>query len=98
MSMFTFNIDTHSGVHIYTQIYQYIRHEIESGSLACHSKLPSTRGLAAHLQVSRNTVDMAYGQLMDEGYIEAMPKRGYFVCDIENLMPPIAAGAKTSDY
>ena len=89
MSMITPNIDIHSKVHIYTQIYQYIRQEIENGSLPCRTKLPSTRVLATHLQVSRNTVDMAYGQLMDEGYIEASPKRGYFVCDIENMMPPV---------
>ena len=67
MSMITPNIDIHSKVHIYTQIYQYIRQEIENGSLPCRTKLPSTRVLATHLQVSRNTVDMAYGQLMDEG-------------------------------
>lgn len=88
MSMITPNIDTNSKVHIYTQIYQYIRQEIQSGSLPFKTKLPSTRLLATHLQVSRNTVDMAYGQLMDEGYIESSPKRGYFVCDIENMMPP----------
>lgn len=98
MPTFTFNIDTASKVHIYTQIYQYIRGEIESGSLPCQTKLPSTRSLAEHLQVSRNTVDMAYGQLMDEGYIESAPKRGYFVCDIEALMPPLSgAGYPASE-
>lgn len=97
MSMITPNIDIHSKVHIYTQIYQYIRQEIENGSLPCQTKLPSTRLLATHLQVSRNTVDMAYGQLMDEGYIESAPKRGYFVCDIENMLPPVANNADTAD-
>lgn len=88
--MITPNIDTSSKVHIYTQIYQYIRQEIENGSLPFKAKLPSTRLLATHLQVSRGTVDMAYGQLIDEGYIESSPKRGYFVCDIENMIPPVA--------
>ena len=96
MSMITPNIDTSSKVHIYTQIYQYIRQEIENGSLPFQTKLPSTRLLATHLQVSRNTVDMAYGQLMDEGYIESSPKRGYFVCDIENMMPPVSTAAIVS--
>lgn len=86
--MITPTIDSRSKVHLYTQIYQYIRHEIESGSLPYKSKLPSTRLLASHLQISRSTVDMAYGQLIDEGYIEALPKRGYFVCDIEAMLPP----------
>lgn len=31
-------------------------------------------------------MDYAYGQLLDEGYIEAKPCKGYFVCPIEELM------------
>ena len=88
MPIITPNIDPASKIPVYTQIYKYIRNEIEHGQLVCHDKLPSTRTLANHLQVSRNTIDMAYGQLMDEGYIESAPKRGYFVCDISsNIMP-----------
>lgn len=83
--MITISIDTKSKIPIYEQIYKYIREEIRSGNIACGSKLPSSRGLASHLEVSRNTVDMAYGQLLSEGYIESQPKRGYFVCDLENL-------------
>lgn len=83
--MITISIDMKSKIPIYEQIYIYIREEIKSGNIACGSKLPSSRGLASHLEVSRNTIDMAYGQLLSEGYIEAQPKRGYFVCDLENL-------------
>lgn len=83
--MLAVSIDVKSRVPIYEQIYKYIREEIQNGSIACGSKLPSGRGLAAYLEVSRNTIDMAYGQLMSEGYIESRPKKGYFVCDLENL-------------
>lgn len=83
--MLTISIDVKSRVPIYEQIYKYIREEIKNGNLSCGSKLPSGRGLAAHLEVSRNTIDMAYGQLLSEGYIESQPKKGYFVCDLENL-------------
>lgn len=83
--MLTISIDVKSKEPMYEQIYKYIREEIKNGSIACGSKLPSSRGLAAHLEVSRNTVDMAYGQLLSEGYIEAKPQRGYFVCNLENL-------------
>ena len=38
-----------------------------------------------NLSVSRSTVELAYDQLLAEGYIEAEPYRGYFVCDIEAL-------------
>ncbi|MCD7726599.1 MAG: PLP-dependent aminotransferase family protein [Clostridiales bacterium] len=70
---------------LYQQIYEYIRNEIRTGSLLQNEKLPSTRFLAEYLQVSRTTVDMAYGQLAAEGYLEARPQRGYFVCAVDNL-------------
>lgn len=88
--MFTIPLDTTSHVALYEQIYQYIKREIQSEQLPYRSKLPSTRSLATHLSVSRNTVDMAYAQLLSEGYIESYPKRGYFVNEIKNLVKPIA--------
>lgn len=90
MPTLTFNIDASLPEPIYAQIYKYMKSEIEQGNFVPKIKLPSTRSLADHLQVSRNTVEMAYGQLMDEGYIEASPKRGYFVCDISMNMPSFA--------
>ena len=41
--------------------------------------------LAAYLDVSRNTVDFAYGQLAAEGYIESRPRSGFYVCQVEEL-------------
>ena len=70
---------------LYEQIYEYIREEIKSGSLMQKEKLPSARFLADYLQVSRTTVDMAYDQLVSEGYLEAKPRRGYFVSTYEEL-------------
>lgn len=84
-TMLTILIDTKSSEPIYEQIYKYIREEIKNGNLSCGTKLPSGRGLAMHLEVSRNTVDMAYGQLLSEGYIESVPKKGYYVCPLETL-------------
>lgn len=89
MSVITFNIDTHSKEPIYMQIYDYICAEIRSGNLRPGDRLPSSRQLSVHLQVSRNTVDMAYGQLNAEGYIESRPKQGYYICDITNHIPAI---------
>lgn len=89
MANFTFSIDMQSSTPIYMQIYHYIRQEIEEGRLEADTRLPSTRGLAKYLFVSRNTIDMAYGQLLDEGYIEARPKRGYFVNDLTGHVPTL---------
>ncbi len=71
---------------MYEQIYLYMKEEIRQGRLREGGKLPSTRVLAENLKVSRSTTQMAYDQLAAEGYIEALPHRGYFVLRMEELM------------
>lgn len=83
--MITIPLDVGSKEPIYEQIYKHIRQEITDGKIPCGTKLPSGRGLAANLSVSRSTIDMAYGQLMSEGYIESVPQKGYFVSNLETL-------------
>ena len=70
---------------LYEQIYTYIRENIADGKISYGEKLPSTRFLSKYLQVSRSTVELAYEQLLSEGYIESEPCRGYFVSDISKL-------------
>lgn len=70
---------------LYEQIYQYIKGDIQSGKIPYGEKLPSTRALAKHLEVSRSTVELAYEQLLSEGYIESEPWKGFFVTQIEEL-------------
>lgn len=52
------------------QIYEQIRSGIIDGPLRTGDRLPSTRELAATLQVSRHTVTTAYGRLSAEGYLD----------------------------
>ncbi len=85
--MLTIHLDSRLPLPLYEQIYLHIRTAIRSGLLNEQERLPSTRALAAHLSVSRNTVDMAYSQLLSEGYIEARPKSGFYVCPILELEP-----------
>lgn len=70
---------------LYEQIYEYIRNEIREGRISSGEKLPSTRLLSRHLDVSRSTVELAYEQLLSEGYIESRPCRGYYVSQIDEL-------------
>lgn len=79
-------IQAKSGIPLYEQIYEYIKNDIKKGSLKAMNRLPSTRLLAEHLKVSRSTTQMAYEQLISEGYIEAVPCKGYFVAKIEELV------------
>ncbi|MDY3917627.1 MAG: PLP-dependent aminotransferase family protein [Candidatus Limivivens sp.] len=85
MNEMTIGLDVKSDRPLYEQIYQFIKEEIQSGRLAFGERLPSTRKLSGHLQVSRSTVDMAYEQLLSEGYIESVPCRGYFVSELDGI-------------
>lgn len=78
-------LDVNSKIPLYEQIYQFIKEEIKNGRITSKTKLPSTRALSEHLEVSRSTIDMAYSQLVSEGYIESKPYRGYFVSEISLL-------------
>lgn len=80
-------LDARSSVHLYEQIYVYLRREITAGTIAEGEKLPSTRSLAASLHISRSTADLAYAQLLSEGYIRSKRGSGYYVCRVENLLP-----------
>lgn len=81
----TIDLDMNSKVPLYEQIYNYIKSEIKKGRIECKTKLPSTRSLAEYLQISRSTVDMAYTQLISEGYVESVPYKGYYVSEISLL-------------
>ncbi len=85
MNELTISLDTKSKVPLYEQIYHFIKEEIQTGKILSGEKLPSTRALCRFLEVSRSTVELAYEQLLSEGYIEAEPYRGYFVSELEGL-------------
>ena len=85
MNGLTITLRPNGGKHLYEQIYEHIKLEIRKGKLRSGERLPSTRSLAEFLQVSRGTAELAYEQLLSEGYIEARPYRGYFVCAVEEL-------------
>jgi GntR family transcriptional regulator/MocR family aminotransferase len=52
---------------LYSQVYRALRRQILSGRIRPGSRLPSTRWLASELGISRNTVLLAYEQLIAEG-------------------------------
>ena len=63
----------------YLQLYKKVRESIVSGMYPTGSKLPSKRTMAQEWGVGVITVAHAYELLMDEGYIEARQRSGYFV-------------------
>lgn len=79
-------LDGGTKIPLYEQIYEYIKKEIQSGGIRCGDRLPSTRALARNLDVSRSTVELSYGQLLSEGYIETKPRKGFFAAQVEELV------------
>ena len=88
--MLTYTLDKGAGVSLYEQLYRCVKEDILSGRLAAGEKLPSKRALAAHLEVSVITVKNAYEQLMAEGYLAGVEKKGYFV---SSVLPPVTGVA-----
>ena len=75
-----YQIQKHSGLSAYLQLYRQLREDIVSGLLPLGAKLPSKRSFAEGLGVSVITVEHALELLCDEGYVEARPRSGFFVC------------------
>ncbi len=69
----------------YFEIYKSIKEKILKSEFAAGEKLPSKRITADQYGCSVVTVETAYGMLIDEGYIEARERSGYFVCKISAL-------------
>ncbi len=83
--MLTYDLSKRGAAPLYLYLYESIRQDILAGRLSPGEKLPSKRSLADHLNVGVITVANAYAQLETEGFVEAEPKRGFFVRDISDL-------------
>ena len=86
--MLTYPMEERGSLPLYEYLCRRIRADILSGALPAGTRLPSKRALAEHLRVSVVTVESAYSQLEAEGYLQARPKRGFFVSAVEQAPPP----------
>lgn len=74
-----FRLSSQSGLPLYLQLMQQIRHAAESGALQDGDQLPGIRTLAEELIISPNTVAKAYSELEREGLIELRQGSGAFI-------------------
>ena len=77
---------------IYEQVRDRFRELIISGVLPVGEKLPSVRELAASLTINPNTIQRAYRELEQEGYIVSVPGKGSFAA-----LPPEAVEARKAE-
>jgi len=75
------DVDPRSGVPIYVQILEGVRHAVQVGALREGERLPTVRALAEELTVAPNTVVKAYGELQRDGIIESRAGVGTVVVE-----------------
>jgi GntR family transcriptional regulator len=68
-----------SGVPIYLQIMEQVKHGVETGALRPGEQLPGIRSLAEELVINPNTVAKAYRELEHEGIVELRQGAGAFI-------------------
>ena len=74
-------IDQNSKTPLHLQLYNELKKDIIS-NFQIGDKISSIRKVAALYNLSKNTVESAYHQLVAEGYIDSYPKSGYIVSDV----------------
>jgi GntR family transcriptional regulator len=91
-----------SGVPIYLQLMEQVKHAIATGAIRPGEQLPGIRPLAEQLVINPNTVAKAYRELEHEGVVELRQGAGAFVSekapsrkDAEKVRAAQAAVAQT---
>lgn len=81
--MLSYDISNAGYDSLYHFLYRSIKDDIIAGRLEADAKLPSKRSFANSLGVSVITVENAYGQLLAEGFIYTLPRKGFYVSAIQ---------------
>ena len=79
-----FDRDSHKA--LYVQLSNQIIALIKQQTLAPRTRLPSSRALAEELGIHRKTVVACYEELMLQGWIESIPKKGTYVLESMPLL------------
>ena len=84
------NINFRDSRPIYEQVKTTLRKLIVSGAMSPDEKLSSVRELASQLVINPNTIQRAYRELEQEGYIISIPGKGSYA----NLSAQVDEGRK----
>jgi GntR family transcriptional regulator/MocR family aminotransferase len=79
--MLTYSLK-HENKSLYLQLYENIKTDILNSKILPNEKLPSKRKLSNHLGIGLITVENAYDQLIAEGFIFSIEKKGYYVSSL----------------
>lgn len=87
--MLTYSFANIGSDSLYEHLYKCIKNDILQGIICPGDKLPSKRTFAKNLNISTITIENAYSQLLAEGYIYSIPKKGYFIADLNRYSQDI---------
>ena len=93
MFNFIFTADKASKKPLYEQLYSYVADEIKNKNIKENERMPSKKALAKYLGISVNTVETAYSILVQEGYLRAVARSGFYVCKVD-----IPVGDRNFEY
>ncbi len=83
----TIKIDVHSITPKYLQIVNAVLREVANGNVQVGDNMPSINELSLDLDIARDTVEKGYKHLKQIGVIEAIPRRGYYIRNVELRQP-----------
>ena len=78
------SLDFRSGIPIYVQIMDQIKHQIAGGALQPGDQLPTVRQMATDLRVNFNTIARAYRMLDEAGIISTQHGRGTYILAVNS--------------
>src|SRR5271168_2648525 len=74
-----FRVNPSSGIPLYLQLIEQVKHAVETGALREGDQLPTIRKVAVDLVVNPNTVVRAYRELEHEGVVELKHGSGAYI-------------------
>jgi len=81
------SVDECSATPKYLQIANSVIREIGNGRIKPGDNIPSINELSNELDIARDTVERGYKQLKHVGVIDSLPRRGYYITNIEFQAP-----------
>jgi GntR family transcriptional regulator len=90
-----FRVNQASGIPLYLQLMEQVKHALETGALRAGDHLPAIRKVAEDLVMNPNTVVRAYRELQHEGIIELRHGSGAYVSERADGPPRVTPKAQT---
>src|ERR1700744_5232 len=91
-----FRLNQSSGIPLYLQLMEQVKHAVETGALCEGDQLPTIRKLAEDLIMNPNTVARAYRELEHDGVIEVKHGSGAFIRESAALRSRLIHKAQTA--